>query len=140
MALAGAGRAGQQDVVRPVDEGAVGQLHHEGPVDLRGGAEVELGQRLAGSMPASVTKRAEPRLVAPLQLVVEHDGQELGRGELSLGRLGRAGIQRLQHARQPQRPELGEQRVGHHIRRHLTEELGGPAGEDEAHLGRPSSG
>lgn len=80
------------------------------------GLEVELCQRLP-RLDARLSQRAtKPGLAAPLQFVVEQQRQELGWAELRLGRLRRTVLQSQQHAREPELPQFGQERMVQHDR------------------------
>ena len=85
---------------------AGGQVVDQRAIELRQALEVELLERLGGAEGGAAQPQGELLLLAPGDLVLDQQGEELGVGELGLDGLAVAGLERIEDAGQAQLLEM----------------------------------
>ena len=107
MALAGAAGPDDEhrDAVGEIAPG--GELVDEGAVQLRQALEVELLEGLGGAEGGASQSQGELLLLAPGDLVLDEEREELGVGELGIEGLAVTGFERIEDAGEAQLLEVG---------------------------------
>ena len=98
VTFAGAARTNDQDRDALAEITTGGELMDECAIQLRQPFEVELLKRLAGAEARATKAQGELLLLAPGDLILDEQGEELGLSELALERLAVARFERIEDA------------------------------------------